>query len=946
MEGILRRRHGIAGSGIVVLAALAALMSLAPAALAHGKQHVAQASSSKLPRALTRAKCLAESTRVRGLGRACEVRGGFQVMVPGHGMTFTHGGDEIPQDVMAPLPGALLDLAASGAPIPLRSAMAVEASAGADQVSCVDGATTNHFEAIFAIPSNVPDRSAQLLPVLRSELERASGFVNREAQLVNPAARARLRFTCSSNAIDIAVVRLARTNGGDSFSNIQAQLKTLGYGNPLAHYVIYYDGRVSCGCSGLGSMRDSDVASTSNPNLAGGFFAMQFGGNAYGRPDWSVLLHEMAHTMGAVNSTSAPHRTGAGHCTDGRDVMCYADGGYFSYSPSVCAELAFDCRRDDYFNPSPPAGSYLASHWNLASDINSYIDHGPTIAPGMPTALAATVSSGTISLTWSAPAGMTPTGYRIYRWAGTAWNEIALSGSTSFVDKAPPSTTTYAYAVRSNDALGNRSSISPVVMAGSTAIAAPSGVTATATTSGSVSLGWMMAAPTTLAAAKGYIAYSCPVSGGVCTETPVASQTASSATIAGLAPATKYCFLVGAFDVGNNTAVNSTPTCATTSALQAPTGVGAAGVGARSALVSWSAPADDVAVTSYQVFQRRPTGGWTRVAVAPATSRSTVVSGLMYATTYTFSVRTIATGGQSSMLIPVDGASATTLDPPVASALTATGSSGYTVSFSWTAPADTTAVAGYRLMRQNGTGWKLAGIVYGAATTQAVGAGLLPNTTYGFRVFAFDSSGASYPGYATASGTTGNPPAPSLRIPSNVRSPLTSSTSLAVTWDLPASLDGIAGYNVYRVGPTSATLAGSVKGASATSYTLQYLAPMTSYDIAVAAVDVTGAPLSKSTTATLTTADQRPVNLTVSTLGATSATVTWTLPSNMYRVTGFRIFRTPVGGSRSLVATVDSSTTSAAINNLVTGTTYQFTVAGISASGTMLTGSVVTATPT
>lgn len=86
-----------------------------------------------------------------------------------------------------------------------------------------------------------------------------------------------------------------------------------------------------------------------------------------------ILLHEMTHTMGAVQG-SAPNSTSAGHCTDGLDVMCYVDGSPegANYSDSVCPANGFvgigqpfDCNNDDYFHPAPPSGSYLATHWNV-----------------------------------------------------------------------------------------------------------------------------------------------------------------------------------------------------------------------------------------------------------------------------------------------------------------------------------------------------------------------------------------------------------------------------------------------------------------------------------------------------------------------------------------------------------------------------------------------------
>jgi hypothetical protein len=57
--------------------------------------------------------------------------------------------------------------------------------------------------------------------------------------------------------------------------------------------------------------------------------------------------------------------------------MCYADGGPkgvvsdLTY-PAGCTNVAspaWDCDRGDYFDPAPPAGSYLATHWNLFNSV-------------------------------------------------------------------------------------------------------------------------------------------------------------------------------------------------------------------------------------------------------------------------------------------------------------------------------------------------------------------------------------------------------------------------------------------------------------------------------------------------------------------------------------------------------------------------------------------------
>jgi hypothetical protein len=136
------------------------------------------------------------------------------------------------------------------------------------------------------------------------------------------------------------------------------------------------DGGSSCnGLAGIATAATDDSPGSTNVANSGRSLARVFGW-CTADPDMrsvdlgSIAAHELMHTLGAVQPT-APHATPNGHCTDEDDAMCYADGG--GAMQDVCpAELllgAFDCNKDDYFNPAPPAGTYLATHWNTANNV-------------------------------------------------------------------------------------------------------------------------------------------------------------------------------------------------------------------------------------------------------------------------------------------------------------------------------------------------------------------------------------------------------------------------------------------------------------------------------------------------------------------------------------------------------------------------------------------------
>ena len=115
--------------------------------------------------------------------------------------------------------------------------------------------------------------------------------------------------------------------------------------------------------------------------------------------------------------------------------MCYDDGGG---APRAVCPAAFpptlDCNKDDYFNPVPPSGSYLATHWNTA--LNKYLAGiAPTSIeiPPRPSASVTSPATSTVAgiVDATASASMASDGAAISRiefWLG---HEMVGSDSTA-----------------------------------------------------------------------------------------------------------------------------------------------------------------------------------------------------------------------------------------------------------------------------------------------------------------------------------------------------------------------------------------------------------------------------------------------------------------------------------------------------------------------------------
>src|SRR2546426_666734 len=196
-------------------------------------------------------------------------------------------------------------------------------------------------------------------------------------------------------------------------------------------------------------------------------------------------------------------------------------------------------------------------------------------------------------------------------------------------------------------------------------------------------------------------------------------------------------------------------------APQPPTGLKATTVSPSQINLSWTAPTNTggSAVTGYKI-ERSTDGGTTWNTIVASTSHSWYSDYFLSAsTTYTYRVSAINAIGTS---LPSSTASATTSpatipDPP--RYLTPTVVSPSQINLSWWKPVNSggSAITGYKIesSTDGGTTWNIIVANTGSALyiNHYYNTGLLPSTTYTYRVSTINAIGTSLPS-TTASATT------------------------------------------------------------------------------------------------------------------------------------------------------------------------------------------------
>jgi len=280
--------------------------------------------------------------------------------------------------------------------------------------------------------------------------------------------------------------------------------------------------------------------------------------------------------------------------------------------------------------------------------------------------------------------------------------------------------------------------------------AAPTGVTATAG-DGQATVSWTAPAPSGGPAITSYQIITTPAVVGPITGI---SESSTSFVVTGLINGISYSFEVraenadgdGPLSNPSNSVTPATPVVLV--APSAPTGVTATR-GNTQAAVSWTSPADGGSpITGYRVQVLR-NGGLVRTVNLSGTATSTVITGLVNGTAYTFRVSALNAIGLGSLSAASNAVTPASVPgaPGIRAAGPGTAGGAVTATARWNAPSSTggSPITGYRVtalrMAANGTVLRTTTVTAGStlrALTMTLPAGI-----YRFTVVAVNALGAS-----------------------------------------------------------------------------------------------------------------------------------------------------------------------------------------------------------
>ncbi|MFB6613217.1 RICIN domain-containing protein [Streptomyces sp. NPDC056367] len=346
---------------------------------------------------------------------------------PEAGAAAVEGGGR-PQDAPA-ADASTAKTSASKAPAPAAdNGQAVAAGPAGQTVQCDgDGSTGNRVQVVY-VHAPGRDRYAEYLASFRKWAADADLIYSTSAQETGGIRHIRYvtAADCTPTVLNIELPASALAE----FSATNNALAAKGLDRRDRKYMIFSDTQVYCG---IGTFAGDERPGQNNQSNFG---------PSYGRTDsgcWGghTAAHELGHNLGAVNN-SAPNTSRGAHCTDEYDVMCYSDTPYYPQMRNICTNQAseniLDCNHDDYFHTSPKAGSYLATHWNIADNQFLMKSKGGGIDPGPNPEPTPTPTPTPTKKPTGGPAvtiGQIQSNSAVASWPkadGAAWYQVMLNG--------------------------------------------------------------------------------------------------------------------------------------------------------------------------------------------------------------------------------------------------------------------------------------------------------------------------------------------------------------------------------------------------------------------------------------------------------------------------------------------------------------------------------------
>ena len=402
--------------------------------------------------------------------------------------------------------------------------------------------------------------------------------------------------------------------------------------------------------------------------------------------------------------------------------------------------------------------------------------------PNAPARLTANAtSSSQINLSW-ADLSDNETGFEIERSTDNRnYSKIADvgAGTTTYANTGLVSNTQYCYRVRAKNGAGNSGYTDPACATTQappvTIPRPPSGLTATATSSSQINLGW-----TDNASDETGFEIERSTDGTNFAKIAEVGANTTTYSSTGLNASTRYWYRVRA----NNSAGTSSYTNVADATTQAPpvtiprppSGLTATATSSSQINLGWTDNASDE--TGFEI--ERSTDGTNFAKIADVGANTTTYSntGLNASTRYWYRVRANNSAGASTYTNVAD---ATTQAPPVTiprppSSLTATATSSSQINLGWTDNASDET--GFEIERStDGVNFaKIADV--GANTTTYSNTGLNASTRYWYRVRAKNSAGASsYTNVADATTLLAAPAAPT-----NLTAELADYDQIRLTW--------------------------------------------------------------------------------------------------------------------------------------------------------------------